>query len=90
MASGETREREVTQMSDMLYGKAVDDGADDAGSIWRKSSCSYGTGDCVQIAAPGAVCIAVRDSKNPQGVILRFTPASWREFVASVRLDKIS
>jgi hypothetical protein len=77
-------------MGDMLHGKAVDGGADGAGSGWRKSSCSYGTGDCVQIAAPDAVCIAVRDSKNPQGAILRFTPAGWRDFVASVRLGEIS
>jgi Domain of unknown function (DUF397) len=77
-------------MSDMLHGEAINDGADDAGSGWRKSSCSYGTGDCVQIAAPDAVCIAVRDSKNPQGTILRFTPGSWRDFVASVRLGEIS
>ena len=90
VASGETREREVAQMSDMLHGKAIDDGADEAGSGWRKSSCSYGTGDCVQIAAQGGVCIAVRDSKNPQGAILRFTPTSWCNFVASVRLDEIS
>jgi len=77
-------------MSDMLHGKAIDDGADDAGSIWRKSSCSYGTGDCVQIAPQDGMCIAVRDSKNPQGAILRFTPTSWRDFVAGVRLGEIS
>jgi Domain of unknown function (DUF397) len=77
-------------VNEMVHDKAIDDGADDAGSVWRKSSCSYSTGQCVQIAAPDGAGIAVRDSKNPQGAVLRFTPAGWREFVASVRSGEIS
>jgi hypothetical protein len=44
---------------------------------WRKSSYSTGSGNCVEVARniPGAV--AVRDSKDPSGPVLRFTPEAW-------------
>jgi hypothetical protein len=50
---------------------------------WFKSSYSAGNGACVEVAfIPGVV--AVRDSKDPQGPVLRFSPGAWRDFVASV------
>ena len=52
---------------------------------WRKASYSSGNGgDCIEVAsAPRTV--AVRDSKNPEGPELAFTPARWQEFTRSVR-----
>lgn len=53
---------------------------------WRKSSFSGTTGgNCVEVARnlPGAV--AVRDSKNPDGPKLVFTPDEWRAFTAEIR-----
>jgi len=50
-------------------------------AVWRKSSRSgpY-TDNCVEVAfVDGA--IAVRDSKNPSGGILVFTPGEWDAFV---------
>lgn len=55
-------------------------------SAWRKSSYS-GTqgGNCVEVAGHDGM-ILVRDSKDHgHGHVHRFTPASWREFVAAVR-----
>lgn len=52
------------------------------GAIWRKSSRSNGLGgDCVEVAdnLPGVV--GVRDSKDPHGPVLTFTPAAWRSFL---------
>ncbi|MDX6394465.1 MAG: hypothetical protein QOJ73_5528 [Streptosporangiaceae bacterium] len=53
---------------------------------WRKSSYSGDNGGaCVEVARnlPGAV--AVRDSKDPEGPKLVFTPDEWRAFAAGVR-----
>lgn len=56
-----------------------------AGLRWRKSSHStdHGT-DCVEIAHTPDL-IAVRDSKEPDGPILTFTPATFAAFLASTR-----
>jgi hypothetical protein len=53
---------------------------------WRKSSWSGGNGgDCVEVARnlPGAV--AVRDSKDPDGPKLTFTPDEWVAFTAGIK-----
>ncbi|GAA0992307.1 MULTISPECIES: DUF397 domain-containing protein [Streptomyces violaceusniger group] len=53
--------------------------------VFRKSSYSGGEEECVEVATnvPGAV--AVRDSKDPEGRILRFTPAAWADFQRALR-----
>ncbi|MQA85622.1 MAG: DUF397 domain-containing protein [Streptosporangiales bacterium] len=52
---------------------------------WRKSRRSNGTGGaCVEVAAVSRV-IAVRDSKNPDGPKLTFTPESWDAFLNGVK-----
>ncbi|GAA2810520.1 DUF397 domain-containing protein [Kitasatospora aburaviensis] len=51
---------------------------------WRKSSYSNTDGgSCVEVddASPGRV----RDSKDPDGPALAFTPAAWQSFVTAVR-----
>jgi hypothetical protein len=83
------RECEVKQMNDMVRGKAVDDSTNYSSSEWRKSSRSYGAGECVEVAVPYGTRMAVRDSKNPQGAVLRFTHAGWRAFVADVRMGRV-
>ncbi|WBB72396.1 DUF397 domain-containing protein [Micromonospora sp. WMMD1128] len=60
--------------------------ADLTGAQWRKSTRSGSNGgDCVEVAdnLPGVV--AVRDSKNPAGPVLTFTPAAWTTFTAQTR-----
>jgi hypothetical protein len=54
-------------------------------SLWRKSRHSGNNGgNCVEVgAAPCAV--AVRDSKDPDGARLAFTPARWQEFTRRVK-----
>lgn len=54
---------------------------------WRKSTHSGGSGDdCVEVADNVPDLIPVRDSKDPQGPALTFTPTAWTAFVdATVR-----
>lgn len=56
-----------------------------SGAIWHKSARSNNGGNCVQVARnlPGAV--TVRDSKDPDGPALIFTPADWEAFTAGIK-----
>lgn len=51
---------------------------------WRKSSASAGNGQCVE-AAPVGGGVAVRDSKDPTGPVLRFTPEEWQVFLVGAK-----
>lgn len=52
---------------------------------WFKSSFSGPNGNaCVEIAVLRSG-IAVRDSKDPSGPVLRFTAQEWSAFLAGVR-----
>ncbi|MDI5967495.1 DUF397 domain-containing protein [Streptomyces sp. SL13] len=56
-------------------------------ATWHKSSHSNGGGgECVEWTPQFAACgtIPVRDSKNPQGPALTFTPTAWTAFVDAV------
>jgi Domain of unknown function (DUF397) len=55
-------------------------------AVWAKSSHSGGNGgQCVEVASNLPGIIAVRDSKNPDGPKLIFTPDEWRAFAAGIR-----
>ncbi|MEU2059701.1 DUF397 domain-containing protein [Streptomyces sp. NPDC013455] len=56
-----------------------------ASETWMKSSYSAGNGACVEIKAPTAAELAVRDSKTLDGPILAFPADAWNAFVASVK-----
>jgi hypothetical protein len=51
---------------------------------WKKSSRSSGNGQCVEMADLGGL-VAVRDSKDPSGPVLVFTPAEWAAFLAGAK-----
>jgi hypothetical protein len=57
----------------------------DVDGRWIKSSLSYANGDCVEIATLPDARIGVRDSKDPDGPLLRFTPAEWAAFIGGVK-----
>jgi hypothetical protein len=60
-----------------------------AGASWRKSSFSGGPSqNCVEVAELEGGRTAVRDSKDPSGPALVFTPAEWAAFVQGVRADE--
>jgi hypothetical protein len=65
--------------------------ADVTRAVWRKSSYSSGNGgQCVEVARNLPNIVAVRDSKNPEGPALVFTPQEWRAFLNGVRADEFS
>ena len=51
--------------------------------IWRKSTASGG-GNCVEVSFAGAA-VVMRNSRNPEGSVLRFTLSEWEAFLAGVR-----
>ncbi|MCT9076085.1 DUF397 domain-containing protein [Streptomyces fulvoviolaceus] len=57
------------------------------GVRWLRSSYSTGANNCVETArpssGPAAGLLAVRDSKNPTGPALLFSPESWAGFTAA-------
>jgi len=50
---------------------------------WRKSTASN-SGACVEVAVAGG-SLLVRDSKNPDGPLLRLPPAAWSSFLERAR-----
>jgi hypothetical protein len=54
-------------------------------AVWRKSSRSGGQGNCVEVAVLGDGAVAVRDSKDPSGAVLVFTPAEWDAFIGGAK-----
>ena len=59
---------------------------DSSGLIWRKSSYSGSNGGgCVEIAQFPDTAVAVRDSKDPDGLRLVLAPGEWRAFVTGLK-----
>jgi Domain of unknown function (DUF397) len=54
-------------------------------SSWVKSSLSMSNGNCVEVASLSGGGIGVRDSKDTEGPVLRFTPGEWQAFLGGVR-----
>ncbi len=54
-------------------------------SCWMKSSLSFSNSNCVEVASLPDGEIGVRDSKDSEGPVLRFTPGEWHAFLAGVR-----
>ncbi|WUC04298.1 DUF397 domain-containing protein [Nocardia sp. NBC_00565] len=52
---------------------------------WFKSSHSGSQSACVEVAWLDGGEVGVRDSKNPTGPALVFTPSEWDAFAAGVR-----
>ena len=52
---------------------------------WVKSSLSYANHNCVEVASLSGNEIGVRNSRDAEGAVLRFTPDEWHAFLGGVR-----
>lgn len=57
---------------------------DDVTTSWVKSSYSNTGANCVEVAHTALGNVAIRDSKDPDGPVLRFTSAAWRELTRAI------
>lgn len=52
---------------------------------WYKSSRSGAGKECVEVAHLNAGHVGVRDSKNPAGPALVFSPTTWDTFLTNTK-----
>jgi hypothetical protein len=57
----------------------------DSGPSWVKSSLSFANGNCVEVASLPGHTIGLRNSRDPEGPVLRFTPDEWHAFLGGAR-----
>ena len=52
---------------------------------WTKSSLSHANGNCVEVADLPERKVGMRDSKDADGLVLRFPSEEWRAFLDGVQ-----
>ncbi|GAA0856221.1 DUF397 domain-containing protein [Streptosporangium amethystogenes subsp. fukuiense] len=60
-----------------------------SGAEFRKSTLSGGGNNCVEVATNLPGLVAIRDSKNPSGPTLTFSPTAWDNFLTGIRSGKL-
>lgn len=55
-----------------------------ADGLWRKSTASQPSGNCLEVAI-GADVVRIRHSLDQSGGVLAFTHAEWQAFLAGAR-----
>jgi hypothetical protein len=53
--------------------------------VWVRSSRSGSQGNCVEVRRAEDGDIQVRDSKDPNGPVLSFTPTEWDTFITGTK-----
>jgi hypothetical protein len=67
-----------------MSGKMTLSQSERGGLTWHKAQRSTNNGACVEIASTAGK-VAIRDSKDPYGPILVYTPAEFSAFLEGVR-----
>lgn len=74
-------------MDAIKAGKLTLTEAERAGLTWLKAQASSHNGACVEIAGVGDK-IAMRDSKDPDGPVLVYTPAEFNAFLSGAKIGE--
>lgn len=56
-------------------------------SEWIKAAASGSSGNCVEMRRLGDI-VQVRDSKDPKGPVLSFTPAEWAAWLDGAKKNE--
>ena len=56
-----------------------------SGRCWVKSSLSFSNGNCVEVTGLPNGEVGVRNSRDPEGPVLRFTANEWQAFLGGAR-----
>ena len=59
----------------------IENGLEKSNLNWVKSSLSFSNGNCVEVADLPEGGVGVRNSRDPRGPVLRFTPDEWDAFI---------
>jgi hypothetical protein len=54
-------------------------------TVWVKSSWCFANGSCVEVGSLPQGEVGVRNSRDREGAVLRFTPEGWHAFISGVR-----
>ena len=54
---------------------------------WRKAMRSMNAGACVEVTSAPDI-VAVRDSQDRRGPVVRYTSTAWRSFVGDARTGR--
>ena len=54
---------------------------------WRKSARSVAAGNCTEIASTAGF-VVVRDSMDPDTMVLRYSASSWASFLGAARTGR--
>lgn len=68
----------------------LDEQPDLAGAVWRKSSYSGTSGNCVEVATNLPGIVAIRDSKDPDGPKLVVSVSEWAAFVGDIKDGRVT
>jgi len=56
--------------------------------VWTKSSLSFSNGNCLEVTELPGGSVGVRNSRDPDGPVLRFTQGEWDAFLGGARLGE--
>lgn len=57
--------------------------------VWKKSSASMANGSCVEVAHLPGGQVAVRDSKDKTGPVLRFSHDQWQGLLDAIKENRL-